>query len=69
MKDDFGYFGKGTDGYVHYMQSQDEIKNDRRKRAKKDDGSGDGGGDGSLKIVLIALAVLAVLYLISKLVG
>ena len=19
-KDDFGYFGKGTDGYIHYMQ-------------------------------------------------
>ena len=35
---------------------------------KKNDGGGDGGGDGSLKIVLIALIVLAILYFISKLV-
>lgn len=21
MKDDYGYFGKGTTGYVHYMES------------------------------------------------
>ncbi len=26
MSDDYGYFGKGIDGYVHYMQSVDESK-------------------------------------------
>jgi hypothetical protein len=24
MQDDYGYFGKGLDGYVHYMQEAEE---------------------------------------------
>ena len=35
MSDDYGYFGKGTEGYVHYMQAFDE--------------SNKGGGGGSNK--------------------
>lgn len=26
MSDDFGYFGKGTDGYIHYMQAFNETQ-------------------------------------------
>ena len=70
MKDDYGYFGKGVGGYIHYMQAQDESNGGGEKRAKKSGGSGGGdGGDGSLKIVFIALAILAVLYLIGKIFG
>lgn len=69
MKDDYGYFGKGIDGYVHYMQAQNESKGGGEKRVKKNGGSGGDGGDGSLKIVFIALAILAVLYLIGKIFG
>lgn len=68
MKDDYGYFGKGVGGYIHYMQAQNEAKNGEKKRVPRNGGS-DGGGDGSLKIVLIALAILAVIYLIGKLFG
>jgi len=68
MKNDFGYFGKGVEGYIHYMQAQDET-GDGGKRVKKSGSGGDGGGDGSLKIVIIALSVIAILFLISKLVG
>lgn len=25
MKDDYGYFGKGIDGYVHYKQTFDQA--------------------------------------------
>ena len=28
MKDNFGFYGKGLDGYVHYKQSVDRIRND-----------------------------------------
>ena len=24
MPDDYGYFGKGTEGYIHYMQAVNE---------------------------------------------
>ena len=26
MSDDYGYFGKGIDGYVQYMQTFNEVK-------------------------------------------
>lgn len=40
MNDDFGYFGKGLDGYVHYKQSFDD-------NFKNSGGGGNGGGGGS----------------------
>ena len=49
MRDDYGYFGKGIDGYVHYMQAQDEGK----KR-----GPGGGSGGGCLSVLLVALGIL-----------
>jgi len=32
MPNDYGYFGKGFDGYVHYMQAVDEAKRGGSKR-------------------------------------
>ena len=49
MRDDYGYFGKGIDGYVHYTQAQGEGK--RR-------GSGGGSGGGCLTAVLLAVGIL-----------
>lgn len=36
MPDDFGPYGKGLSGYVHYMQAMDEAqKGGRRKPPRK----------------------------------
>lgn len=40
MKDDFGFYGKGLDGYVHYKQSVDRI------------GGGNSSGGSSHKLTL-----------------
>lgn len=55
MPNDYGYFGKGSTGYAHYMQSF----NSNNK------GSGGGGGDSSGClivgiIVIVALALMGV---------
>lgn len=60
MSDDYGYFGKGTEGYIHYMQSFNENF-----------GNGKGGGGkrppksgcltqiiGIISIVVIILVIL-----------
>lgn len=51
MPKDYGYFGKGSSGYAHYMQSFNEN-------------SGSGGGDGS-GCFLAILAVIVVLALLG----
>ena len=52
MKNDYGYFGKGTEGYIHYMQAQEEISGKKRGR-----GSRRGGGClGTLLIVCISVS-------------
>ncbi len=61
MPDDFGFYGKGIDGYVHYNQAVDES-------FKK--GGGGGGprrsGAGSGKGILIAISVIIIiLWVIS----
>ena len=35
MKDDYGYFGKGTTGYVHYMEAFRRNGKRRRKQAAR----------------------------------
>lgn len=52
MPNDYGYFGKGSTGYAHYMQSFDSNNK----------GSG-GGGDGSgcLIVGIIVIVVLALM--------
>lgn len=58
MNDDYGYFGKGTTGYVHYMQA-----------FNRNNGSGGGGrkpGGGCLTVLLaltIGILLLCVLVL------
>jgi hypothetical protein len=34
MSDDYGFYGKGTDGYVHYMQAVDASQKGRTKKPK-----------------------------------
>lgn len=53
MKNDYGYFGKGTEGYIHYMQAQEEIS------GKKGGGGKRGGNGGCLgTLLVICLLVL-----------
>ena len=59
--DDYGFYGKGLDGYVHYTQGVEEAEK----------GSSGGGpkksGDGSTTKGCIAIIVIAVLiYCIIK---
>jgi len=54
MSDDYGYFGKGTEGYIHYMQSFNHNF-----------GKGGGGkrpsGGGCLTQILCVIAVVVIL--------
>lgn len=58
MNDDYGYFGKGLTGYVHYTEAHKRIYGG---------GGGGGGGKGSgggwVRIFLI-LFILNLLYLL-----
>ncbi len=54
MADDYGYFGKGTEGYVHYMQAVEESS------GKKGNGGGKRGG-GCLQTMLLAFCLLVLL--------
>jgi hypothetical protein len=61
MDDDYGYFGKGINGYVHYMQAQQENSSGR--------GNGGGGKKGGcLTIVLVVLASPVLFRLVFRLI-
>ena len=61
MSDDYGYFGKGTEGYIHYMQAQGES-------SRKNGGGGKRGGNGGCLSTLLILCVLVIApLLISQL--
>ena len=50
MKDDYGYFGKGTTGYVHYMEAFQRNNGGGKKPG--------GGKNGCLStLVLLALGI------------
>jgi hypothetical protein len=57
--DDYGYFGKGTEGYIHYMQSFDETQ-------KKSDGGGrkPSSNSGCLTSVISVLGAVLILSLL-----
>ncbi len=56
MSDDYGYFGKDLDGYVHYKQAFD-----RNFPPGGGDKKPSGGKDGCLTAILIVLFILMVL--------
>lgn len=58
MQDDFGYFGKGISGYIHY-----NLANDRNNGGN---GSGNGGG-GSGGGCIVVIAVVLILMFIGSL--
>ncbi len=55
MDDDYSYFGKGTEGYIHYMQAQDEIS------GKKRGGGGRRGGNGGCLGTLLVICLLVLI--------
>ena len=60
--DDYGYFGEGITGYVHYTEAM--------KRNSGGGGGGGGNGGGGCGSTLIAiLVVLGVLYMIGSCAG
>ena len=63
MSDDYGYFGKGTEGYVHYMQAFNE--------SNKGGGGGSrppSGGGCLSAIIKLSVAALIIYALISALI-
>jgi hypothetical protein len=60
MPKDFGFYGKGIDGYVHYKQSYEEIN--------KNGGGGGGspGNGGKGKWGLVILAALVLLWILNS---
>ena len=56
---DYGYFGKGLDGYVHYKQAFD------RSSRSSGDGPGPSGNAGCLAMV-IYIAILLVIGILSN---
>lgn len=61
---DYGYFGKGTTGYVHYKQAFD--RNGSKGPGRKNPKNGKPGGFPSI-IVLIFLAI-GLIGLLSKII-
>jgi hypothetical protein len=62
MSDDYGFYGKGLDGYVHYTQSVDEISKGNRGGGGGKQPSGNGRGS---PIVVIAIIIL-IIYIIYR---
>lgn len=56
MPKDYGYFGKGSSGYAHYMQSFNENNG-----GGGNGGGGDGDGSGCFIAIIVAAIVLALL--------
>lgn len=58
MKDDYGYFGKGTTGYVHYMESFNRNNGGGGKRP-----SGKSGCMTTLVLLLLGIFFCIVFYM------
>ncbi len=57
-KDDYGYFGKGTEGYVHYKQAFDESQKQEQSPApRRSSSSGLPSGCGCLGIISIIIFI------------
>ena len=56
MKDDYGYFGKGTTGYVHYMESF--------RRNSNGGGNKPRGKSGCLSTLLIMIVMAFLTHLL-----
>ena len=54
MDDDYGYFGKGITGYVHYNEA-----------TKRGSGGGRGSGSGCLTLILTVLGIAALIVCIA----
>ena len=56
MKDDYGYFGKGTTGYVHYMEAFNRNNGGQKKPS--------GPRSGCLSTLLVLFVVIFCIHLI-----
>lgn len=60
MSDDYGFYGKGMEGYAHYTEAVEDSKNGGGGGGKPPSGKTNGGG-------IAAVIVIAVLiYLIFR---
>ena len=76
-KNDFGFYGKGLDGYVHYMQSFDRINSNQNNSGKpinnQKDPDEEPGSDFQGKeltwwqVVFLLVVVYGTIFLIVKL--
>ncbi|MEG1437423.1 MAG: HFLK protein [Oscillospiraceae bacterium] len=57
--DDFGYFGNGIDGYVHYNQAFD-------RNFKGGGGGGNGGGGSGCLTAFLPILAICILAIITK---
>jgi hypothetical protein len=59
-EDDYGYFGKGTEGYVQYMEAfEDRGKRGGRKPPKR-------GGSGCLTVFAAVFVFFYILYQLTE---
>ena len=61
MADDYGYFGKGTTGYAHYMQAVNSTHGGGSGGGGNNNG---GGGDGCATGCLLVVVVILILNFI-----
>ncbi|MDO5142255.1 MAG: hypothetical protein Q4D31_04475 [Eubacteriales bacterium] len=63
-KDDYGYFGKGLDGYAHYKQAFDQThRSDAPSSGRRRSRSGEMSSEQLqlIAVVLLSMVVLAIL--------
>lgn len=63
MPGDFGHYGSGLEGYVHYME---EAGKPGKRGGGSGGGPGGGGGGTSVIISLIVLIIVIILFNIGR---
>ncbi|MGN1008166.1 MAG: hypothetical protein ACI4PV_04400 [Butyricicoccus sp.] len=67
-KDDYGFYGKGIDGYVHYKQAFEETQKEH-PRSRRSHPPATGGDNSFDRLVTWVLGPLAVIIIIAFLVS
>lgn len=62
MSDDFGFYGKGPEGYAHYTQAVEESKKGSGGPGPQGDGSDNSGCVG---VLLISLFIILAYYILK----
>ncbi|HOB35884.1 MAG TPA: HFLK protein [Candidatus Avimonas sp.] len=58
---DYGVYGKGYEGYSHYLQAMKEAERRSPGRGPRRNKNNSGGGSGSIVLILLAVLIYAVI--------